>query len=198
MHMPRNDKLLKIKKLIVLSAPSGAGKTTIVRYLLENFKNLSFSISATSRQKREGEIEGKDYYFLSKEKFRDKINNNEFLEWEEVYKDNFYGTLLSEIHRIWKENKSIIFDIDVKGALNIKKQFPKDTITIFISPPSLEELENRLRNRATEMEENIIKRISKAKEEMSYKDKFDKVIINDDLEKAKNKALKIISHLHNY
>lgn len=196
--MPRNDKLLKIKKLIVLSAPSGAGKTTIVRYLLENFKNLSFSISATSRQKREGEIEGKDYYFLSKEKFRDKINNNEFLEWEEVYKDNFYGTLLSEIHRIWKENKSIIFDIDVKGALNIKKQFPKDTITIFISPPSLEELENRLRNRATEMEENIIKRISKAKEEMSYKDKFDKVIINDDLEKAKNKALKIISHLHNY
>ena len=172
-------------KLIVFSAPSGAGKTTIVRELLKNkdFK-LKFSISATSRKKRETEISGNDYYFISVDEFKQKIADNDFIEWEEVYKNQFYGTLKSEVENIRESGKNVIFDIDVAGGVNIKKQFKEDAITIFVMPPSISELENRLRLRATDSEESIIKRVAKAEKEIAFSDKFDKIIVNDDLQTA--------------
>lgn len=181
-------------KLIVFSAPSGSGKTTIVRHLLEQKElHLDFSISATSRQKRGDEIDGKDYYFLTPENFQAKIDANEFIEYEEVYKDNYYGTLKTELERIWAMGKHVIFDIDVIGGLNIKKQFPKNTLAIFVSPPSVEELERRLRYRQTESEEKIQMRLAKAEREIAESSKFDIILKNYDLEIAKNDAYKLVS-----
>jgi len=182
-------------KLLVFSAPSGSGKTTIVRYLLEQKElHLDFSISATSRPKRGEEIDGKDYYFLSAEEFQKKIDDNAFVEYEEVYKDNFYGTLKSELERIWSEGKHVIFDIDVVGGLNIKKQYPEETLAIFVSPPSVEELERRLRYRQTETEEKIQMRIAKAEREIATSDQFDIILKNYDLENAKVDAYKLVSN----
>ena len=172
-------------KLIVFSAPSGSGKTTVVRTLLKKkeFK-FEFSVSATSRKKREKEKNGIDYYFLSVDDFKKKIKKNDFVEWEEVYENQLYGTLHSEIDRIRNNDKNVIFDIDVAGGLNIKKKYKNDCLTIFIMPPSIEELENRLRKRGTETEESMNKRISKAKFEMTFSKDFDIIIINDKLEIA--------------
>ncbi len=183
-------------KLIVFSAPSGSGKTTIVKYLLEQKElHLDFSISATSREKRGDEIDGKDYYFLSAEEFQKKITAEEFVEFEEVYKDNFYGTLKAELERIWAMGKHVIFDIDVIGGLNIKKQFPKQTLAVFVSPPSVEELERRLRFRQTETNEKIEMRLAKAEREMAESHKFDVILKNYDLEIAKNDAYTLV---HDY
>ena len=171
-------------KLFIFSAPSGSGKTTIVRSLLEKGLNLEFSISATSRPKRENEIDGKDYYFLSADDFKEKIAKDEFVEWEEVYENRFYGTLKSELERIWSQGKHVIFDVDVVGGLNIKKSYPEKALSIFVKPPSIEELEKRLVTRSTDSKEDIKTRISKANEELSYAKEFDLVIINDELDKA--------------
>lgn len=171
-------------KLIIFSAPSGSGKTTIVHRILPLFPELQFSVSATSRAMRPGETDGKDYYFLSAEQFKNYRDQGKFLEWEEVYKDQFYGTLLSELDRIWAIGKHLVFDVDVKGGLNIKRQFPHNALAIFIQPPSVEELKSRLLKRGTETEESLKKRVGKAKEEMAYAPQFDKIIVNDDLEKA--------------
>lgn len=185
-------------KLIVFSAPSGSGKTTIVRHLLsETDLPLDFSISAASRDPRAGEVNGKDYYFLSADDFKSKVAANAFLEWEEVYKDNFYGTLKSEITRIWSEGKHVVFDIDVIGGLNIKKQFPKETLAIFVQPPSIEEMERRLRGRATETEEKIRMRVAKAEQELDFAKKFDTVLINNDLSVAKADAYNIVNEFVN-
>lgn len=171
-------------KLFIFSAPSGSGKTTIVRSLLEKDLGLEFSISATSRPKRENEVHTEDYYFLTVDDFKSKIANSEFLEWEEVYVNRFYGTLRSEVQRIWDKGKHVIFDVDVVGGLNIKKAFPKKALSIFVMPPSVEELENRLRSRSTDSEEDINTRISKANEELSYANDFDLIIVNDKLDDA--------------
>lgn len=171
-------------KLFIFSAPSGSGKTTIVRNLLEKDLDLEFSISATSRPKRENELNGKDYYFLSAEDFKEKITRNEFVEWEEVYENRFYGTLKSELERIWSQGKHVIFDVDVVGGLNIKKKYPENALSIFVMPPSVEELEKRLILRSTDSTNDIETRINKANEELSYAEKFDIIIINDKLEKA--------------
>ena len=180
-------------KLIVFSAPSGSGKTTIVRYLLAQKElHLDFSISATSREKRGEEIDGRDYYFLSAEEFQKKIEENAFVEYEEVYKDNYYGTLKSELERIWAAGKHVIFDIDVIGGLNIKKQYPKQTLAVFVSPPSVEELERRLRFRQTETDEKIQMRLAKAEKEIAKAEEFDVILKNYDLEIVKNDAYKLV------
>jgi guanylate kinase len=180
-------------KLVIFSAPSGAGKTTIVQYLLETFPQLEFSVSACSREKRKGETHGVDYYFLSITEFKEKIKNNEFAEWEEVYKDHFYGTLKSEIERIWNKGKHIIFDMDVVGGLNLKKLFEEKALAVFVMPPSIGHLETRLKLRETETAESIARRIGKAEEELRTSIHFDKIILNDDLEKAFVEAKKITS-----
>jgi guanylate kinase len=180
-------------KLIIFSAPSGAGKTTIVKHLLQSGLPLEFSISACSRKPRTGEVNGRDYYFLSEEEFRQKIQNNEFIEWEEVYAGNYYGTLRSEIERIWAKGKHVLFDIDVKGGVNLKKLFPNKTLSIFVEPPSVEELERRLIGRSTDDEETIRKRVDKAVYELGFADQFDVVIVNDILAEAQKKAIKIVS-----
>ncbi len=181
-------------KLIVFSAPSGSGKTTIVKHLLQNTNlPLEFSISAASREPRGEEVNGKDYYFLSIEEFKKKIANNEFIEQEEVYANNFYGTLKSEVERIWALGKAVIFDIDVIGGLNIEKQFPKETLSIFVQPPNKEELEKRLRGRGTETEEKIQMRLAKADQELGYAKDFDAIITNDNLEIAKQEAYQLVS-----
>ena len=180
-------------KTIIFTAPSGAGKTTIVHHLLNKYPDkLGFSISATTRNKRENEKNGKDYYFLSHKEFKDKIKNNEFLEYEEVYENQYYGTLLSEVQRLWNEGKTVIFDIDVKGATKIKNYYGDNCLAVFIAPPSVEKLIERLKNRGTESAESLKKRIARVKREMKYKDKFDTVLINDDLETAKENAEKIV------
>lgn len=185
-------------KLIVFSAPSGSGKTTIVKHLL-TFPELAlaFSISATSRYMRDGEVDGKDYYFLSAAEFQKKIDENAFVEHEEVYKDNFYGTLKTEIERIWALGKHVVFDIDVVGGLNIKSQFPDQTLAIFVSPPSVEELERRLRFRQTETDEKIAMRLAKAEREISRSPEFDIILENHDLETAKEEAYQIVSNFVN-
>jgi len=182
-------------KLIVFSAPSGSGKTTIVRHLLNVDRlNLEFSISAASRHKRGEEVDGKDYYFLSLDEFKNKIEQDEFLEWEEVYKDNFYGTLRSEVERIWAKGKHVIFDIDVVGGLAIKNQFPESTLAVFVQPPSLEELERRLRDRQTESEDKILMRLAKSTKELSSAKEFDVILYNDVLEVAKEEAESLIGN----
>ncbi|MDD2203757.1 MAG: guanylate kinase [Bacteroidales bacterium] len=181
-----------MEKMIIVSAPSGAGKTSIVKKLLEAVPNLMFSISATSRQKRNNETDGKDYYFLSTADFKDKINAQDFIEWEEVYTNTFYGTLKSEVDRIWNIGKNVIFDVDVKGGLNIKNQFGDKALAIFILPPSIKILEERLRNRNTNNEEDIIQRLAKAEYELGFAQQFDKQIINDDLQTAVNEIINMV------
>ena len=186
---------MKRGKLIVFAAPSGAGKTTIVHHLLGIPKlNLEFSISAASREKRGAEIEGKDYYFLSPKDFRQKIKNKEFLEWEEVYPENYYGTLKTEVDRICDAGKNVIFDIDVVGALRIKRKFPEETLTVFVEPPSINELIVRLKGRKTESEEKIDMRVAKAAVEMATAPQFDVIVMNDDLDKAKAEAERVVAN----
>jgi len=167
-------------KMVIFTAPSGAGKTTIVRHLLKRYKNqLGFSTSATTRDRRDHEVDGKDYYFLSLEKFRQKISDGAFAEYEEVYRDQFYGTLKSEIERIWSLGKHIIFDIEVKGATNIKSIYGDECLAVFIKPPSFSILVERLKNRKSETQINLSKRISRMKKVLSYESSFDKVLVND-------------------
>lgn len=180
-------------KLIIFSAPSGAGKTTIVKHLLQQGLDLEFSISATSREPRHTETHGKDYYFLSGEEFLAKVENDEFLEWEEVYKGTSYGTLKSEVERIRQQGKNVIFDVDVVGGLNIKKYYGDEALAVFVQPPSVEELRNRLVGRSTDSEEKIAMRVAKAEHELSFAPQFDVVIINDKLEDAFVEAEKIIT-----
>ncbi|MBK7872553.1 MAG: guanylate kinase [Saprospiraceae bacterium] len=182
-----------MNKLIILTAPSGAGKTTVARHLLKTFDSLAFSVSATTRARRAHEVEGRDYYFISIKKFKKLIATDAFVEWEEVYEDQFYGTLRSEIERLWALGKHIIFDIDVEGALNIKKQYPEQTLIIFVQPPSAEILFERLRERSTEDESSLRKRIAKATKELTYANKCDVILVNDILEEALQKAEAIVS-----
>jgi guanylate kinase len=179
-------------KLVIFSAPSGAGKSTLVNYLLPQFPELSFSISATSRSPRGKEQHGKDYYFLSSEEFKAHVAGDELLEWEEVYASTYYGTLRSEVERIWAQGKVVVFDIDVVGALNLKKQFGDRALALFVQAPSVEILEQRLRGRGTDSEEKIQQRVAKATIEMARAPEFDKVVVNDDLDTAKAEALAIL------
>lgn len=180
-------------KCIIFSAPSGAGKTTIVHALLKRLDQLSFSVSACSRDPRPNEEDGKDYHFLGLQRFQEAILNEEFVEWEEVYTNNYYGTLKSELERIWAEGKTVIFDVDVIGGLNLKKAFGDNAMAIFVQPPSYEELEKRLRHRSTETEEKIQQRMQKAETELAKAEEFDLVLVNDDLEKAINTAELVVS-----
>ncbi len=181
-------------KLIIFSAPSGSGKTTIVRYLLEQPElNLAFSVSATSRSRRGKEKDGEHYYFMKLSEFKQHIKNDDFLEWEEVYRDNFYGTLKSEVERLWSEGKNVIFDIDVAGGLRIKKKFPKETLAVFVKPPSVDELKIRLKKRSTESDEKINMRIAKASVELATAPQFDRVIKNYDLDKALKEAHQMVA-----
>lgn len=184
-------------KMIIFSAPSGAGKTTIVRHLLSKFNRFEFSISATSRAPRGSEKHGHDYFFLSAEEFKKRIKDDEFVEWQEVYTDNFYGTLKSELDRIWAKDNVVIFDVDVVGGVNLKKMFPDCSLSIFIMPPSVSELRNRLVERGTDSPEAIERRVAKAEEELSYASKFDFVLVNDDLEAAKEAAHRKIAEFLN-
>lgn len=179
-------------KLIIFSAPSGAGKTTIVQHLLTKFPTLEFSISACSRTMRKDEKEGEDYYFLSVEEFKSKIKHNEFLEWEEVYTNHFYGTLKSEIERIWAKGHHVIFDVDVHGGLNLKKIFGNRALAVFVKAPSIQHLENRLKLRETETPESIARRIGKAEQEMLLAPQFDKIVLNDKMEHAFEQAEEIV------
>ena len=179
-------------KLVIFSAPSGAGKSTLVNYLLPQFPELCFSISATSRSPRGQEEYGKDYYFLSSEEFKARVAGDELLEWEEVYAGTYYGTLRSEVERIWAQGKVVVFDIDVVGALNLKKQFGDRALALFVQAPSVEILEQRLRGRGTDSEEKIQQRVAKATIEMARAPEFDKVVVNDDLDTAKAEALAIL------
>jgi guanylate kinase len=191
-------KVKKMNKLIIFSAPSGSGKTTIVKHLLAiKPLNLAFSISATSRAPRGEEQHGKEYYFLSAETFKKRIADNDFLEWEEVYKDFYYGTLKEEVERLWAMGKNIVFDIDVAGGLRIKKQFPKQTLAIFIQPPSIAVLEERLRARNTESNEKIAMRLAKAEQELAAAHQFDVIIKNDGLQKALDEAERIVTEFIN-
>jgi guanylate kinase len=179
-------------KLIVFSAPSGAGKTTLVKYILKTFSEIRFSISATSRKPRGEERDGEDYYFFSREEFKARIKNDEFIEYEEVYGGNYYGTLKSEVDRIWKDEKIAIFDIDVVGGVNIKGMFPNETLSIFVMPPSIEILHRRLIERGDVSKEEIDVRVKKAEIELDYASKFDNIIINSDLEESKKIAFTLI------
>ncbi len=184
-------------KLIIFSAPSGAGKTTIVQRLLSNISILEFSVSATSRAPRGDEQHGVDYYFISPDEFRTRVNSDEFVEWEEVYPGQMYGTLLSEVDRIWRKGHHVIFDVDVKGGLNLKKKFGKEALGIFVRPPSMEALEERLRQRATEPEEKIKMRLEKAASELSFESRFDVTIVNDNLERAVKEAETVVKNFLN-
>jgi guanylate kinase len=186
-----------VGKLIVISAPSGAGKTSIVHQLLKVIPELSFSVSASSRERRGNEVHGKDYYFLGVEGFQQKIKEDAFLEWEQVYENQYYGTLKSEIKRIWSEGKIVIFDIDVVGGLNIKKQYPKECLSIFIMPPSIEVLAERLIRRGSDLGESVKKRLDKADEEISKNKQFDSIILNDDFEIACRQTKEIITNFIN-
>ena len=181
------------KKMFVFTAPSGAGKTTVVKHLLSNYDNLGFSISATTRTKRAGETDGVDYYFLTAEEFKKKIVQNEFVEWEEVYENQFYGTLKSEVERIWDEGKFLVFDIDVRGATNIKKFFGNQCMAVFIRPPSFEVLKQRLIDRNTENEAALKKRIDKVIKELTYEPNFDLVLVNDQLDVTLREAETIVN-----
>ncbi len=189
---------IKNQKLIVFSAPSGSGKTTIVKHLVKKFPVLGFSISACTRDKR-GRMEenGKDYYFLSPDDFRHRIENHEFVEWEEVYEGAFYGTLKSEVERIWANGKVAIFDVDVKGGLSLKEYYKEKALTIFVKVPSIEELKERLTGRGTDSDDSISRRLFKVNFEMGFQDQFDVILINDDLEKTLNKAEELVGEFLN-
>jgi guanylate kinase len=180
------------QKIIILTAPSGAGKTSITHYLLNKYPKLSFSISATTREPRGEEQNGVDYHFMSVEEFRSKIDENAFVEWEMVYDGKYYGTLKSELERIWNEGKIPVLDIDVKGAIHVQQQFSGDCLSIFIEPPSVEELKRRLESRGTESPESLLTRVNKASYEISFNHHFNKTIVNDDLEKACRETEKVI------
>ena len=184
-------------KIIVITAPSGAGKTSITRYLLNKYDQLSFSISASTRLPRGKEKEGVDYYFMNEETFQQKIHNNEFMEWEMVYEGKYYGTLKTEMERLWAQGKAVILDIDVKGAIHMQKQYPENTLSIFIEPPSIDELRKRLESRGVDTKETIDTRISKASYEVSFSHSFNKVIVNHNLETACKEAEQIILHFLN-
>ena len=179
-------------KIIILTAPSGSGKTSIARYLLQAFSNLSFSVSAATRKAREGEVNGKDYYFISEDEFKSHIKNNDFIEWEMVYEGKYYGTLKSELERIWSLGRIPILDIDVHGGIHVQKEYPINTLSLFVKPPSVEELRKRLESRGTETADSINTRVSKASYELSFADQFDHVIVNDDLDKACKEAEGIV------
>ncbi len=180
-------------KIIIVTAPSGAGKTSITRHLLQSFPDkISFSISAATREARTNEKEGADYYFMSQEQFTQKIQHEEFIEWEMVYEGKYYGTLKSELQRIWKQAKIPLLDIDVKGAIHVQQQLPDTTLSIFIEPPSIDELQRRLNYRGTENNESLQARISKAGYELSFKHSFHQVILNHNLQHARNEAEKIV------
>lgn len=181
-------------KIIILTAPSGAGKTSITRYLLQQMPQLQFSISAATRQPRNGERHGVDYHFLSVADFQKNIRENAFVEWEMVYEGKYYGTLKWELERIWSQGKIPLLDIDVKGAIHVQKQFPNNSLSLFIQAPSIEELKRRLESRGTETPESLHTRISKADYEMSFAHNFDQIIINDDLTSAQQKAQEMVQH----
>ena len=183
-----------IGKLLIFSAPSGAGKTTLVRYLMKEIPSLEFSVSAASRKARKGERNGHDYYFLSIEDFKEKIATNKFVEWEEVYEDHYYGTLLSEVERIRNSGNHVVFDVDVKGGINIKKQFGDEALAVFVKPPSVEALKERLIGRNTETSETLKKRLDRAVFELGFEDKFDVTLVNDNLEKAKEESLSLVKN----
>jgi guanylate kinase len=179
-------------KIIILTAPSGSGKTSISRFLLQQFSNLAFSVSAATRKPRGEEVNGKDYYFMSEEEFRSHIKNNDFIEWEMVYEGKYYGTLKSELERIWSENKVPILDIDVHGGIHVQREYPINTLSIFVKSPSVEELRKRLESRGTENAESINTRVSKASYELSFAHHFDHVVVNDDLDRACKEAEGIV------
>ncbi|MFN8320894.1 MAG: guanylate kinase [Saprospiraceae bacterium] len=181
-------------KMVVFTAPSGAGKTTLVRHLLDHFGYLDFSVSATTRSRREHEREGVDYFFLSEAEFKQKIEEAAFVEWEEVYNGQFYGTLKTELDRIWDQDKAIVFDIDVNGACRLKEKYGEQCLTIFVKPPSIDTLVERLKNRNTETEASLAKRIEKVKREIGYENRFDAVIVNDLLEVAKKEAEMLVDN----
>ena len=189
--MPRRKKK-KEGKVLIFTAPSGSGKTTIVRHLLNKLDILGFSVSATTREKRPHEVDGKDYYFISRDDFSKKIKEKAFIEWEEVYQDQYYGTLKSEVNRVWNEEKHIVFDIEVKGATNIKELYGDQALAVFIKVPTLQELVRRLKARKTETEASLKKRIKRIKKELTFEQSFDVVLINDDLEKTLAKAEQIV------
>lgn len=181
-----------MSKLVIFTAPSGAGKTTIVRHLLKTMPEMAFSISATTRARRENEVEGKDYYYIGVEAFKKLIAEDAFAEWQEVYPNQFYGTLRREMERIWAEGKHIVFDIDVKGAVNLKLAYPEQSLAVFVKPPSKEALFERLRQRKTENEESLRKRLAKAEEELTFENKFDHILVNDVLETALEEAQNVV------
>ena len=184
-------------KLLIFSAPSGAGKTTIVKHLLSKYSTLEFSVSACSRAPRTGEVNGVDYHFLSVDDFRKRIANNEFVEWEEVYPGSYYGTLWSEVHRIWNKGNHVMFDVDVKGGVTLKKKFPNNSLAVFVMPPSIDELRARLIKRGTETESSINIRVGKAQEEMEYANQFDVIIVNRQVETAFSEAEKAVENFIN-
>ncbi|HRH59036.1 MAG TPA: guanylate kinase [Chitinophagaceae bacterium] len=180
------------QKIIIITAPSGAGKTSITKYLLSKFPQLAFSVSAATRKPRNAEQHGVDYFFISAEDFQQKIKEDAFIEWEMVYEGKYYGTLKSELERIWNAGKTPVLDIDVKGAIHVEKQFPNTTLSVFIEPPSMEVLKQRLQNRGTESSEGLQTRLNKAAYEISFKDQFDAVIMNDELQKACEEAGEVV------
>ena len=183
-----------MNKVIIFSAPSGSGKTTLVKHCLEKFPQLEFSVSCTTRNPRGTEKNGTDYHFISPDQFRQKIAEDAFVEFEEVYTDKYYGTLKSEVERIWSTRKTVIFDVDVKGGISLKKYFGDQALSIFIMPPSIEELERRLVSRATDDAETIRTRVEKASEEMTFKDQFDKIVVNNDLDEAKTSVEELLNN----
>jgi guanylate kinase len=180
-------------KIIIITAPSGSGKTSITRHLMQHFPQLAFSVSAATRQPRGIEKDGVDYHFISTETFQQKIQHNQFVEWEMVYEGKYYGTLKSELEKIWKQNKIPVLDIDVKGAIHVQQQFPQTSLSLFIQPPSVEELKKRLQSRGTETAESLAARINKASYELSFKEHFNKVVVNDELQKACAEATAIVN-----
>jgi guanylate kinase len=187
----------KTQQLIIIAAPSGAGKTSITHYLLKKFPRLEFSVSATTRRQREYEQNGVDYYFMTGPEFSKKIQQQEFIEWEMVYEGKYYGTLKRELQRIWEKGRVPILDIDVKGAIHVQEQYPNSTLSVFIEPPSIAELKRRLESRKTETEVTLMDRVNKASHEISFKQHFDKIILNDDLEKACLQASELVQNFLN-